>query len=271
MRDRLRLRTVVLALAVIGVLPASAHASGSPLGPPAAPTTTPFQQCAAVYLDPSCGYLIDITSATSTKVLVDPSIGFYEGSDDILVGVQNDSTAPISSLHIGVPDSGYGSFGFDGDGLCTPGGSPVPADCPFGPTGDPGDYWGPDAQLTVDPGPCVAGGTGPCTDDGTVTFPTPLAPGQYTYFSLESPFTGATVVTGTQNDVVSTSLSDATNTGVHLTDPSPIAITDTATLAGANTGNAGGTITYKVYSDPACATTAVATSGPLAVTGGSVP
>lgn len=259
MRQRLGLAAVVVAIVAIGVAPASAWASGSPLGPPAAPVTAPFQQCAAVYLDPSCGYLVDITSASASTVYVDPSIGFYEGQDDVLVGVQNDSSAPVGSIHVGVPGSGYGSFGFDGDGLCTPGGGPVPADCPFGPAGDPGDYFGPDATLAPDPA---------STDDGTVSFPTPLAPGQYTYFSLEAPFTGAAVVTGTQNDVIGTSLSDGTNTSVHLVDASPVAVTDTAMIHGANASSAGGSVTYTVYSDPAC-TVPVASGGTKPVTSGT--
>jgi len=245
------------ALAALTLAPAGALASGSPQNGPL-PTTAPFQQCTAVYLDPSCGYLIDVTDSGS-RVLVDASIGYYEGQDDVLVGIQNDSSAPVSQLHIGVAGSGYGSFGFDGDGLCTPGGNPVPADCPFGPVGDPGDYWGPDAQLTADPNPCPGASAGPCADDGTVTFPTPLAPGQYTYFSLESPFSGATVITGTQNDVIQTSLSDGTNSGVHLTDSAPTNITDTATInpAQINGSSPTGSVVFTVYSDPAC-TNAVA-------------
>lgn len=256
MRRKFGLAAATVALVAIAVTPASAGASGSPLGPPAAPITAPFQQCAAVYLDPSCGYLIDITSAGASAVYVDPSIGFYEGSDDVLVGVQNDSSAPVSSIHVGVPGSGYGSFAFDGDGLCTPGGGPVPADCPFGPLGDPGDYFGPDATLTPD-------AATPSTDDGTVVFPTPLQPGQYTYFSLEAPFVGAAVVTGTQNDVIGTLLTDSTNssnTGVHLVAASPVNVTDKATILGANAGSAGGTVTYTVFSDPAC-TVQVASGG----------
>jgi VCBS repeat-containing protein len=269
--------TIAAALiALIGAAPGAASASGSALGPPAAPTTAPFQQCAAVFLDPSCGYLIDITTA-GNKVLVDPTIGYYEGSDDVLVGVQNDSSVPVSSIHVGIPGSGFGSFGFDGDGLCTPGGQPVPADCPFGPI-DPtnpaagGDYFGPDATLTVDTLPCPGLTSGPCIDDGTVSFPTALQPGQYTYFSLEAPFTGATVVAGTQNDVISTSLSDGTNSGVHLVDPSPTAITDTASIlpSSINGSSAGGSVTYSVYSDAAC-TTQVAGNGPVTFSGGSVP
>jgi hypothetical protein len=266
--------TCMVAAAVvsaIGVAPASALASGSPLGPPAAPTTAPFQQCPAVYQDPSCGYLIDITSA-GDKVYVDPAVSYYEGSDDVLVGVQNDLSGPISSIHVGIPGSGFRSFAFDGDGLCNPGGGPVPADCPFGPAGDPGDYFGPDTTLSVDPNPCPGNSSGACSDDGTVAFPTPLQPGQYTYFSLEAPFTGATVVAGTQNDVIQTNLSDGPNSGVHITDASPTAITDQATImpSSINGSGATGSVTYSVYSDPGC-TTKVADGGTKTLSGGSAP
>jgi hypothetical protein len=230
-------------LCVTSVWAASAGASGSSQGPPSLPTSAPFAQCAAVYEDPSCGYLIDVTNAAQPTVLVDPSIGYYEKEDDVLVGVQNDSSGPIGSIHVGVAGSGYGSFAFDGDGLCTPGGGPVPIECPFGPPGDPGDYFGPNTVLTAS-----------SPDDGTVSFPTPLQPGQYTYFSLESPFLGATVLAGTHNDAIATSLSDGTNVGVRVSDPSPVAVTDTATLHGAKALKApvGKKVIYHLYSDPGC-------------------
>lgn len=263
--------TAVATTAGATLVAAGAWASGSALGPPAPPLTAPFQQCAAVYQDPSCGYLIDVTGASTSKVLVDPTIGYYEGSDDILVGIQNDSNAPLSSIHVGVAGSGYGSFGFDSDGLCQPGGGPVPADCPFGPlspSSGGGDYFGPDATLTEDPNPCPGSSTGPCADDGTVDFPTPLQPGQYTYFSLEAPFDGAAVVTGPQNDVVRTSLSDvaATKSGPRLTFTAPTDVTDTATINGGPGGAttvypaATSTVTYNVYSDPSCTTAVTAPS-----------
>jgi hypothetical protein len=225
-----------------GVSTASAAFGGPQNGPLS--TEPPFPQCEAVYLDPSCGYLVDITPGTPAKlkVISDPAIGFYEGADDVLVGVQNDSGEPVSSIHIGVPGSGTGSFGFDGDGLCTPGGSPVPSECPFGPSvADPFDYQGPDAQLTAS-----------SNDDGTVTFPTPLQPGQYTYFSLEAYFENSVFPGG--NDFIQTSLNDgAGHVGKRITVPAPVNVTDTATLGPPKAeAEKGKKVKYRLYSDKAC-------------------
>jgi hypothetical protein len=234
----------ILAVAVCALASwtATANASFGSAQGPALPTTAPFEQCPAVFLDPSCGYLIDITNAPKPKVLVDASVGFYEGSDDVLVGVQNDSSTPVSSLHIGLAGSGDDSFGFDGDGLCQPGGAPIPGECPFGPSlADPFDYWGPDAELTAEN-----------EDAGTVTFSTPLAPGEYTYFSLESPFLGSPIVAGSVNDLLRTTLSDTETSGARIASPVPTDVTDSATLFGAHPAEEGGEIVYHLYSDPAC-------------------
>ncbi len=236
----------VLAVGLAGLLlwaaPASASYGSAQNGP--LPTSTPFQQCPAVYLDASCGYLIDLTGSGAETVYTDPEVGFYEGSDDVLVGVQNDTSAPISSIHVGVPGSGTGSFGFDGDGLCTPGGGPIPPECPFGPSSeDPFDYWGPDAELAAS-----------SADDGTVTFSTPLQPGQYTYFSLEAPPFGPAVVPGGGTDVIETSLTGASGSGARISEPAPANVTDTATLKGTHALEAqvGKKVTYRVYEDAGC-------------------
>jgi hypothetical protein len=220
---------------------------------PALSTTPPFTQCPAVYEDASCTDLIVITnSAPQGVILRDPEVGFYEGSDDVLVGVQNESSAPVSSLKLGVPGSGDDTFGFDGDGLCNPGGPPVPTECPFAPStteellgsglSNGWGYWGPDAQLTPE-----------SSDAGTVTFPEPLQPGQYTYFSLESQPGNATINVGT--DLIETSLSDGgSETGQHITDPNPVDVTDTAFLVGEHKAEVpvGKKVIYRLYSDPSC-------------------
>ena len=137
--------------------------------PAATAATPPFTQCPAVFKDTSCQYLITANDKGGLTLDSDPSQGPYEGSDDALVGVQNSSTKPLASIALGV--AGDGSFAFDGDGLCNPGGNPVPAGCPFGTTG----YEGPGTSFIVTN-----------SDSGTVKFTPAIPPGRSAYFSLEA-------------------------------------------------------------------------------------
>ena len=102
-------------------------------------------------------------------------------------------------------------------------------------------YWGPDAELF-----------GESDEAGTVTFPEPLQPGQYTYFSLESLESNATVYAG--SDLIETTLSGPGQEGQHITLASPAPVTDSATLKGEHASEApvGKKVLYRLYSDPAC-------------------
>lgn len=124
----------------------------------------PFAECPAIGDDTSCAALIVVNADGSTTSYVDSSQGPVDGSDDVLVGVLNDSGSTVTTL----PLSGPGIFDFDGDGLCTQ--PSAPSACPFGPT----SYEGPNTSFSI-------------TDDndGSVSFPQGLAPGASTYFSLE--------------------------------------------------------------------------------------
>lgn len=85
----------------------------------------PFTQCPAVGYDSSCGILIDITDS-GASVLSDPSQPPYDGIEDTLIGVVNESSHTIDALALhGDTDL----FGFDGDGICGYGGG-----C-YGPSG----------------------------------------------------------------------------------------------------------------------------------------
>jgi hypothetical protein len=134
--------------------------------PANAAPSPPFTQCPLIGEDTSCSVLIVVNAGGSHSVYTDPSQGPYDGADDTLIGVLNNSGAVVSS----VPLTGSEIFAFDEDGLCTT--TNAPSGCPFGPSG----YEGPGTSFTV-------------TDlnTGSVTFAGGLQPGASAYFSLEGP------------------------------------------------------------------------------------
>jgi hypothetical protein len=166
---RLARLAAVAALAVAGLAAPAARAV-----PPPVP---PFTQCPAVGLDTSCAVLIWIDPTGAVNILTDPSQGPYDGVEDTLVGVQNDSPFFIPYLDLSSPTLPI--FGFDGDGLCVA--TPAPPGCAFGPTG----YEGPGTSFSniapdlrsgrVNFGPA---GAPICTGAG-------LPPTGSAYFSLE--------------------------------------------------------------------------------------
>jgi hypothetical protein len=245
-RSLLSLALTVGGLSVLaaGLTPSLA---GAAFGPPAGPTSPPFWQCPAVGKSTSCAFLIDVTNGGDV-IYQDSSQEFYDlGGDDEMVAVQNDSSTPLSSIHLGVAESGDNLFGFEGDGLCTPGVGAVPSGCPFGPGGsneDPFDYYGPGMAFAP----------GFTADAGTVEFTPALQTGQYAYFGLDSPFeTSKVVIPVGGNDYLTTALAGGTpENEPQISAPAPTEITDQATLVGPHKEGAVGTIAYKVYSDPAC-------------------
>jgi hypothetical protein len=115
----------------------------------------------------------------TASVLGDPSVGPYDGGDDTLVGVQNDSSSSVIGLKL---SSTLPIFDFDGDGLCSGLFSPTPAGCPFGTTG----YEGPNTTFT------------PASSTiGNVNFTGGLPAGGTTYFSLESVVQAAQLLVNT--------------------------------------------------------------------------
>ncbi len=164
---------IALGLLLFGATPASA---------------TLFTQCPAIGQNTGCGVLITFNAdGTVSTVLgtlannVTPQ-GPYDGVEDALVGVQNNTLAAISSINI----SGAGIFGFDGDGICT--------FAPFTGSGycsasqingtDPQDYQGPTSTFGVTN-----------NNSGTVFFNPGIPPGGSTFFSLEEQPTVNIVVT----------------------------------------------------------------------------
>ncbi len=83
---------------------------------------SPFTQCPPVGLNPTgCQFLVVFNADGSIETFASTTdTGPYDGSEDTLIGVQNDTASPILSLTLGpgVGVNGLGPFGFDGDGAC---------------------------------------------------------------------------------------------------------------------------------------------------------
>jgi len=154
-----RLMTIIAGLLAWLCVAAGTAAASSP--------TPPFGQCPAVGADTSCALLIHIEASGNVGVLGDPAQGPFDGIEDTLIGVQNDSGASIASIPISATTE-KDLFGFDGDGLCSFG----LTGCPFGETG----YEGPGTSFTS-----VSAGL----TSGTVNFSPAIPPGGHAYFSLE--------------------------------------------------------------------------------------
>jgi hypothetical protein len=139
-------------------------------------------QCPVLGYDTGCAILFTVNANGSVTTSTDPTQGPYEGVEDSLIGIQNNSTGNVTSLTL----FGAGIFGFEtgaaADGGCSglyqggpnfPGTYPTPAGCPFGPTG----YEGPGTSFSVTD-----------ANNGTVVFTgAGVAPGGHTWWTLEGP------------------------------------------------------------------------------------
>ena len=139
--------------------------------------------------------MLVVNSDNTISVLGDSSVGPYDGNDDTLVGILNNSSSPVPAITVSGPGSGLA--GFDGDGICTYAAGGISNLNGPGFAGDsycdaqqlagtdPEDYAGPDNSYTLDPN---------SLDDVEVDFAgTGLAPGSTTYFSLEGALTAAAI------------------------------------------------------------------------------
>jgi hypothetical protein len=137
-------------------------------------TTFPdFTICPSVGLDTGgCQIVIVINPDGSPTIFTNPgpNSGPFDGQEDSLVGVQNNSGQTISAI----PLTGTNIFAFDGDGLCTF----ITCSWP-----NPTSYEGPGTSFTI-------------TDvsNGAVNFTGGLADQASTYFSLEGAVTGTSLV-----------------------------------------------------------------------------
>ena len=139
------------------------------------------QVCPSVGQDTGCGTIITITDtgATVSSTGQPP----YDGIEDTLVGVVNNSSQPVRTLGL---RSALSIFDFDGDGIVTYG---IPGNS-FDSTG----YGGPNAYFTNISGDLKT---------GTINFIVPIAArGGTAYFSLEEAISSATSCSSVINNAV---------------------------------------------------------------------
>ncbi len=138
-------------------------------------------QCPSIGNSNGCNAIITVTDSGVSVTLT--SEGPYDGDDDTLVGVKNNSKLPITTLGL---RSQLDIFGFDGDGLVT-----------FGVDGNPRDdtgYGGPNAYYSDISSDFTS---------GIVHFIVPIAPNGGTgYFGLENALTAATSCSAVVNNSV---------------------------------------------------------------------
>lgn len=138
----------------------------------------------------ACGVLITITGYSGHLVATLTGSGMangnpYDGSDDELVGILNNSSVTVGAIRLSNPTSE--PFGFDGDGPCNYAfyTNESSADCfnnevPSSfqnSNNDPFDYEGPNNAFV---------GVSPDLTTGTVLFNTPILPGGSTWFALDT-------------------------------------------------------------------------------------
>ena len=130
--------------------------------------------CPAIGLASDCGVQINVTASSGgvATAFSATNVGNgnpYDGVEDTLVGITNNSGATINSITLTASSSAF-AFSFDGDGACSSGGG---GGC-SGATG----YEGPNMSF----GAVTSSGG---VDSMTITFTGGLADKASTWFSLE--------------------------------------------------------------------------------------
>ncbi len=114
-----------------------------------------------------CAYLVTVMDGATTLLRDSTQLPVDGMGSATLVGAQNSSSRPLTSLPI--RGNGAPILAFSGNGLCPI--VPAPPGCPFGPTG----FEGPGTSF-IDISPDRA--------SGTVVFNPPIPPGGHAYFAV---------------------------------------------------------------------------------------
>ncbi|HWY07446.1 MAG TPA: hypothetical protein VNY24_11345 [Candidatus Acidoferrales bacterium] len=155
----------------------------------------------------TCGVLITVTavdasgSATAFTATATGNGNPYDGTEDTLVGVQNNSGATLNSIPLSSPNTTFGGlFSFDFDGPCAFNAN----DC-FGPATRTG-YEGPDNTFTITN-----------ATSGTANFITGIPNGGSTWFALEGTPQSLTTVAITQPASATSPVTYTFNAGTNQT------------------------------------------------------
>ena len=215
----------------------SADDTATPAVTPA--VTGPFTECPAIGADTTgCGFLISLPQTGSATVTASGQ-GPYDGHDDTLVGIVNNTDQAISTVTL---SSSSDIFGFDGDGICAdPYDGQWTNTCPYGTAG----YEGPGTSFSN-----ISGDK----KSGTLHLSPALEPGAHTFFSLESDLTGAGFVIPAKFTVVKS----VTSTGPYYAGSTSTPI-DYSISATNDTGAQAGNVTI---ADSAPPNTTLVTSPP---------
>jgi len=185
MRRAVVLCVIVLlsTVAVARATPIDIQASGGPCPSSTGPSTSAAYTVAGGL----CNVLITFNlDGSITTVITNPNP--YDGAEDSLIGIVNDSASAISAINLS--SATLALFGFDGDGACVTGGLYVqvgPCGGLRAPTTSGADYAGPGVTFTN----IASNGR-----SGTVNFaPAIAALGGTAWFSLEEPPSLSIVVT----------------------------------------------------------------------------
>jgi hypothetical protein len=257
-----------------------------------------YTQCPRIGSDFGCQFLIIETDGGPT-VSQDPSEASYEGDEDALVGVANNTSRPMSTIRLASPGSTM--FGFDGDGLCNPGArGPVPTTggsdgkgCEPQPFAPAGTSCNPSTAQTSNCSFAPPLGEPPNTIEPGATPVTKAWPNGDIQNGYEGPgnwFSGVSTdrsagvvdfspalqpgqstyfsvespqlgrfIVGTPTATAATLSASDGSSGATLQVQPGTSVTNMATISGQSAG-AGGTVTYAVFTDNQCRNAAISIS-----------
>jgi uncharacterized repeat protein (TIGR01451 family) len=229
-------------------------------GTPASAAPAPnFSICPAIGVATGCGVVLVINPDGSRTFVSTTAAdgGVYDGSDDTLIGVQNNSASPVGSVTI-ASDITPAIWDFEWDGPCTVTPPPPNDNCGT----DPSGYGGPGVTFS-----------NVSTDftSGTANFSPPIPPGGSLWFSLEGTPTASTLTTSASVGIFADAVQAAPGAGdgytVTVSNPgsAPITVASIVDTLPAGFIYTPAMTTGGITADPAIAGSQLTWTGPFTV------